>query len=188
MIFGFANLLVVLLFASVHSQYVQNFRRNPPRVPNQEISSTPALESNTEKFIDNKTLSGSGDNEIVFVLLISEQRELPIYYEVMKPSLELAIDNVRQKYPHLKFQLTALRDNNTCEENVLGALAAEEFYLRKVSVLIGPICSRAVDPVGRLASFWKVPLITAGGVGVEFSNKDLFKTLTRISFSLGSIC
>jgi atrial natriuretic peptide receptor A len=73
----------------------------------------------------------------------------------------------------------------TCEKNYAGALAAEEFYLRKVDVLIGPACSVALDTVARMASSWNIPIFTAGGIGAEFSNKALYSSLTRLSFSLG---
>jgi len=64
-------------------------------------------------------------------------------------------------------------------------LAAEKFYNSKVNVFIGPICTIALDPVARMASYWNVPVFTAGGVGVDFSNKRTFTTLTRMAFSLG---
>lgn len=70
-------------------------------------------------------------------------------------------------------------------DNYAAALAAEEYYLRKVSVFIGPACGVALDACARMASYWNVPIMTAGGVGHEFSRKNIYTTLTRLAFSLG---
>ena len=125
-------------------------------------------------------------NRIDLVLLISNQNELPISYEILKPTLEMAIQDAAKKYPHLQFYLNPVYDDNICQSNVLGALAAEKYYTGHVSAFIGPICSLALDPVSRMASYWNVPVFTAGGISYEFSYKKIFTTLTRISFSLGN--
>lgn len=39
-------------------------------------------------------------------------------------------------------------------------LAAELYYEEKVTALIGPSCTYALDPVARLAAFWNIPIIT----------------------------
>lgn len=149
-------------------------------------------------------LALSDMDTINFVLVISDQNELPVYYEMIKPTLEIALKDVARKYPHLKFNLVPIKDHNKCADNVLGALAAEKYYTSKVrknkkkilltdflklqvNVFIGPICTYALDAVARMASYWNVPVFTAGGIGVEFSNKRTFTTLTRMSFSLGRI-
>lgn len=77
-----------------------------------------------------------------------------------------------------------IRDNNSCEENVLGALGAQEYFLSRVNLFIGPICSAALDQVARMASYWNVPVFTAGGVGIEFANKVRFLLLIPLFFRL----
>lgn len=52
---------------------------------------------------------------------------------------------------------------------------------------IGPACLYSLDIVGRLASFWNVPIFSAGGSSIEFNDKTLFTTLTRLSYSLDRI-
>lgn len=135
---------------------------------------------------DHPQYSDKSDNkEIVIVLLMSNQKELPIFFEIVKPTVELAVEKISAKYPHLKFRVKSRKDDNSCESNVLGAIAAEEYYVNKVSAFIGPICGRALDDVARLATYWQIPIITAGGMGAEFSNKNVYKSLTRVAFSLG---
>lgn len=52
----------------------------------------------------------------------------------------------------------------------------------------GPFLSGlALDPVARMASHWKIPVISSGGPHVQFSNKEIFSTLTRLSFSLTNL-
>lgn len=38
--------------------------------------------------------------------------------------------------------------------------------------------------MARMAAHWKIPVISSGGPHVQFSNKEIFSTLTRLSFSL----
>jgi hypothetical protein len=123
--------------------------------------------------------------EATIVCIMSQQGELPVNFEIVKPALKLAIEHTRHQYPHLRFTLVARKDHNPCLLNFAGALAAEEFYMRKVSVFMGPACSSALDPVARMASYWNVPVFTAGGIEVGFSRKNIYSSLTRMSFSLG---
>ncbi len=129
----------------------------------------------------------SENYDATVVCIMTQQAELPVYYEVVKPALQLAINEAHRRFPHLRFNLVARKDHNPCLSNFAGALAAEEFYLRKVSVFIGPACSFALDPVARMASYWNVPVFTGGGIGVEFSRKNIYTSLTRMAFSLGII-
>lgn len=124
-------------------------------------------------------------NNVNIAFFISDQNELPVDFDILRATLALAAYEVNRRYPHLNFKLVSVRDKNKCQNNVLGALAAEKYYTSKVNAFIGPVCSTALDPVSRMASYWNIPVFTAGGIGVEFSNKKSFTTLTRMSFSLG---
>lgn len=150
--------------------------------------------------------------EAHLVGLFAATAELPLRFEVIKPALDLAIEDVAKKFPAINIHLTMRRDERTCEKNYAASFAAEEYYknkfsgvsrslrntssksygllshhdLRPVNAFIGPACSRALDYVARMAAYWNVPVITAGGIGVEFANKKLYSTLTRLSFSLGN--
>ncbi|XP_054159951.1 atrial natriuretic peptide receptor 3-like [Oppia nitens] len=126
-------------------------------------------------------------NDVHILLLMSQQAELPVFFEVVKPALQLAIDRVKVMYQNLRFKLIARKDDRPCHSNVAGAVAAEEFYLRRVDVIIGPACSMALDPVARMASYWNIPIYTAGGIGIEFSRKNTYTSLTRMAFSLDRV-
>ena len=45
----------------------------------------------------------------------------------------------------------------------------------------------ALDPVARMAAHWHIPVISSGGPHVQFQNKEIFTTLTRLSFSLNNL-
>ena len=127
----------------------------------------------------------SSTTELTLLLLMSHQNELPIPYELVKPAIELAMDYVNKKYTNFRIKVKSRKDANTCEENSVGAIAAGQFYTDRLDGLIEPICLKALEPVARLAAYWQIPIITAGGIGFEFSNKKVFSSLTRIAFSLG---
>ena len=38
-----------------------------------------------------------------------------------------------------------------------------------------------------MAAHWRIPVISSGGPHVQFSNKEIFSTLTRLSFSLTNL-
>ena len=57
---------------------------------------------------------------------MSEQKELPIWFEYLKPTVEIAAEDINQKYPDFQIRVKSIRDSRSCEENVLGAMAAEE--------------------------------------------------------------
>ncbi|KPM02150.1 atrial natriuretic peptide clearance receptor-like protein 1 [Sarcoptes scabiei] len=126
-------------------------------------------------------------SNVTLLLLMSDQSELPVEYELVKATLQLSLEDLRPKYPRINFNLLTRKDPRKCFNNVMAGMAAEYYYLDRINAIIGPICSKGLDSVARLASHWNLPLITAGGVGVEFSNKNTFKSLTRLSFSLGFV-
>lgn len=134
----------------------------------------------------NSSLAASVPYEAHLVGLFTGSSELPIYHNLIKPALEMAAEEAERRYPLIKFRVSVRKGLKTCEKNVAGALAAEEFYGRKVDAFIGPACSVALQTVARMASYWNVPLFTAGGIAAEFADKTIYSTLTRLSFSMGS--
>ena len=132
-----------------------------------------------------QTTDPAASYEAHVVGVFSATSELPIQQDVMQVTLEMAAEEAERRYPNIKFRVSVRRGLKSCEKNYAGALAAEEFYRRKVDVIIGPACSLALDTVARMASYWNIPVFTAGGIGAQFSNKHLYSSLTRLSFSLG---
>ncbi|UYV69612.1 NPR1 [Cordylochernes scorpioides] len=118
--------------------------------------------------------------DLLAVFLPSE--ELPYSYHVVRPTLDLALDAARRRYPHLAFRLAVRIGRSDCATDTSAAgQAAEAYYRNRVTAFVGPGCSRALDAVARMATFWNVAACTAGGV---YLDKTALRTLTRVSPSL----
>ncbi|XP_076365945.1 guanylate cyclase 2G-like [Tachypleus tridentatus] len=117
--------------------------------------------------------------KIVTIVIHSAPKE-PFSYEVVIPSVNLAVLEVKKLYPHIKF-VTSYRKNYTnCISHTAGALAAEEYYKQGVSVFVGPGCSFALDSVARMATYWNIPVCTAAGFDAALNDENIFKTFMRI--------
>ncbi|KAI1289818.1 Receptor-type guanylate cyclase gcy-8 [Halotydeus destructor] len=124
---------------------------------------------------------------VQIVGLFVASSELPIYQEAMEPVLQLAADEAMRRNPNLNISVKVRKGSNSCQANHIAAYAAEAYYQDGVSAFIGPACSMALDSVARMAAYWNVPLFTAGGISLEFANKRLYSSLTRLSFSVDRI-
>ncbi|XP_077062452.1 atrial natriuretic peptide receptor 2 [Siphateles boraxobius] len=67
----------------------------------------------------------------------------------------------------------------SCSESQAQIIAVDTKLYNKPDAFIGPGCSYSVASVGRFASHWKLPLITAGGQAYGFNNFEEFKTIVR---------
>lgn len=94
---------------------------------------------------------------------------------------------VRALYPHIGFELVSRRGYTSCINNYAGNYAAEEFFGGGVTAFVGPGCSMAVDSVGRLASYWNVPVCTAAGVGAQFEDRTIYGTLVRLALTINAL-
>lgn len=69
--------------------------------------------------------------------------------------------------------------SGSCSENVAQIIAVDTQLHNKSDAFIGPGCAYSVASVGRFASHWKLPLITAGGLAYGFDRGEEFKTIVR---------
>lgn len=69
--------------------------------------------------------------------------------------------------------------SGSCSENVAQIIAVDTKLYNKPDAFIGPGCAYSVASVGRFASHWKLPLITAGGLAYGFDTREEFKTIVR---------
>lgn len=61
------------------------------------------------------------------------------------------------------------------------------FHQGSIHAIFGPACDDALDQVARMAGYWNIPIFTAGGFDTSFSDKSIYPTLTRLSFSLDRV-
>uniref|UniRef100_A0A8C1UW54 guanylate cyclase n=1 Tax=Cyprinus carpio TaxID=7962 RepID=A0A8C1UW54_CYPCA len=69
--------------------------------------------------------------------------------------------------------------SGSCSENEAQIIAVDTKLYNKPDAFIGPGCTYSVASVGRFASHWKLPLITAGGPAYGFEKSEEFKTIVR---------
>ena len=98
-----------------------------------------------------------------------------------QPAFEIAREEV-YRTENLLAQYTIefdFRDSN-CSD-VYGPLEGIEMYAnREVDLFIGPCCDYAVAPLARFASYWKIPILTAGGLVQQLNDKGMYTLLTRM--------
>uniref|UniRef100_A0A914WMD0 Guanylate cyclase n=1 Tax=Plectus sambesii TaxID=2011161 RepID=A0A914WMD0_9BILA len=58
---------------------------------------------------------------------------------------------------------------------------------QKVDVLLGPICSSGMEPVGLFAAGWDLPIMGVMSTGHSLTDKKVFPTLSRISITMDLI-
>ncbi|XP_056091754.1 atrial natriuretic peptide receptor 2 isoform X1 [Rhinichthys klamathensis goyatoka] len=99
------------------------------------------------------------------------------------PAIRMAQEKI-QKSGLLKGHTINLLNFSTesagsCSENKAQIIAVDTKLYNKPDAFIGPGCSYSVASVGRFASHWKLPLITAGGQAYGFNDFEEFKTIVR---------
>lgn len=53
-----------------------------------------------------------------------------------------------------------------------------------IFLMSSPGCTNAVQLAARMASSWKLPILTYGGTGESSADKTTFTTLSRLSFTM----
>uniref|UniRef100_A0A8C2DKY8 Guanylate cyclase n=1 Tax=Cyprinus carpio TaxID=7962 RepID=A0A8C2DKY8_CYPCA len=69
--------------------------------------------------------------------------------------------------------------SGSCSEIEAQIIAVDTKLYNKPDAFFGPGCTYSVASVGRFASHWKLPLITAGGPAYGFDKSEEFKTIVR---------
>uniref|UniRef100_A0AC35UBX1 Guanylate cyclase n=1 Tax=Rhabditophanes sp. KR3021 TaxID=114890 RepID=A0AC35UBX1_9BILA len=75
-----------------------------------------------------------------------------------------------------------LVQTKACSDSFEGvALAANMFHVQNVKAFIGPYCNAEMDAVSKMSSYWNVPIIGYMAASNIFSDKNIYKTLARVS-------
>uniref|UniRef100_A0ACB8EP65 Nitrogen permease regulator 2 n=1 Tax=Sphaerodactylus townsendi TaxID=933632 RepID=A0ACB8EP65_9SAUR len=118
------------------------------------------------------------------VVLPQHNVSYPWAWPRVAPAVGLALEALQ---PALRAAGLAVRTlfatselNGACSEYVAPLKAVDLKLYHDPDVLLGPGCVYAAASVGRFASHWRLPLLTAGAVASGFSRKkDGFSTLVR---------
>lgn len=135
--------------------------------------------------------SGSSSSSNVYRIHVAaihiDRAEFPLSKLLFRLTLQLALESVNKQLEPSRAQLTlSVRSANTCSRQFAGAVAAEEYYTKRARLFVVSGCDAAIRGVSRLASAWRVPVLTAAGFGLDLNDKSIHRTLVRVAFSLQS--
>ncbi|KAI1706650.1 receptor family ligand binding region domain-containing protein [Ditylenchus destructor] len=69
-----------------------------------------------------------------------------------------------------------------CGESFEGvAVGADMYHQQNVKAFIGPYCNTEMDAVSKMAAYWNVPIIGYMASSNVFSDKSIYKTMSRVS-------
>ncbi|CAD5123851.1 DgyrCDS12157 [Dimorphilus gyrociliatus] len=96
------------------------------------------------------------------------------------PAVETAFEEIERLQMLPSYSLNAEFYDSGCNSlKGLGA-AYNALSTKEYHIMIGPQCSSVCSSVGRLAAHVNIPVFTGLCQGVEMSNKNQFKTMTRL--------
>lgn len=116
--------------------------------------------------------------------------DLNIDIRLAKPAIELAINDARVKYPNVRLNVTYRAGTDICKHQRAAGHAADEYYRginSGAAYFVGPSCSEPLESVGRLASYWNVPICSTGYLPTVLTASFEPPTLLQLSLSVQSI-
>ncbi|KAL8204150.1 UNVERIFIED_CONTAM: Nitrogen permease regulator 2 [Gekko kuhli] len=130
--------------------------------------------------------AGNGSSTVVTMAVVLPQHNVsyPWAWPRVAPAVALALEALE---PALRAAGLSVRTffntselNGACSEYVAPLKAVDLMLYHDPDVLLGPGCVYPAASVGRFASHWRLPLLTAGAVASGFSRKkEGFSTLVR---------
>ena len=133
------------------------------------------------------TTSSSGSNNItVAVMLPDNYQQYPWAMARVFPALLMAREDLRPKYGLLPGRSVHIVNFSTedpatglCAESKAQVEAVDAKMYAHPDAFFGPGCVYPLASVGRFASHWKLPLITAGGPAYGFDKRHDYRTTVR---------
>uniref|UniRef100_A0A670YZR7 Guanylate cyclase n=1 Tax=Pseudonaja textilis TaxID=8673 RepID=A0A670YZR7_PSETE len=128
----------------------------------------------------------------VAMVLPKENPNYPWALPRVGPAVDLALEALA---PALRAAGLAVRKviatselNGACSESVAPLKAVDLKLYYNPDVLLGPGCVYPAAAVGRFASHWSLPLLTAGAVAADFSRKqEHYSTMVRVGPSASKL-
>lgn len=141
----------------------------------------------------------SGSIQLAALLPIAD-RSRPFSASKVRPAADLAINHVKQLM--LAGDSVADRHDNEGENGVVSSIRSinvtygdsdcSEMYGMKEAIqfytsgppsaFFGPVCDYALAPVARQAKFWNIPVLSTGGISLDFGvrKRSHYPLLTRV--------
>ncbi|XP_007895384.2 atrial natriuretic peptide receptor 2 [Callorhinchus milii] len=121
--------------------------------------------------------SGSGNTSVnIAIVLPHNNTEYAWAWPRVGPAIRLAIEKINGdrsllRDHHLTYKFMSSEQDGKCADFLAPIHAVDLKLEYDPDVFVGPGCIYTTAPVARLATHWKVPLVTAGASAYGFSNK-----------------
>ncbi|KAJ3605011.1 hypothetical protein NHX12_027062 [Muraenolepis orangiensis] len=130
---------------------------------------------------------GTANNNItVAVMLPDNYHKYPWALARVLPAILMAREDLQPKYGLLVGRSMNILNFSTedpvsgvCVESRAQVVAVDAKLYIRPDVFVGPGCVYPLASVGRFASHWKLPLITAGGPAYGFDKREEYRTIMR---------
>uniref|UniRef100_A0A8C5FSL1 Guanylate cyclase n=1 Tax=Gadus morhua TaxID=8049 RepID=A0A8C5FSL1_GADMO len=124
--------------------------------------------------------------ELTSVMLPDNYQKYPWALARVFPAILMAREDLQEKYGLLVGRSMNILNFSTedpvagsCVESKAQVVAVDAKLYIRPDVFIGPGCVYPLASVGRFASHWKLPLITAGGPAYGFDKREEYRTIMR---------
>uniref|UniRef100_A0A3Q3FXZ1 Guanylate cyclase n=1 Tax=Labrus bergylta TaxID=56723 RepID=A0A3Q3FXZ1_9LABR len=131
-------------------------------------------------------LHGCTGNITVAVMLPDNHNKYPWALPRVFPAILMAHEDLRSKHGLLLGRTINILNFSTedplagsCAESRAQVVAVDAKLYNRPDAFFGPGCVYPLASVGRFASHWKLPLITAGGPAYGFDKRDEYRTIVR---------
>ncbi|XP_070706769.1 atrial natriuretic peptide receptor 2 [Pempheris klunzingeri] len=129
---------------------------------------------------------GCRGNITVAVMLPDNHHKYPWALPRVLPAILMAHEDLHGKHGLLRGRYINILNYSTedpavgsCAESRAQVVAVDAKLYIRPDAFIGPGCVYPLASVGRFASHWKLPLITAGGPAYGFDKRDEYRTIVR---------
>ncbi|XP_049814033.1 atrial natriuretic peptide receptor 3-like [Schistocerca nitens] len=102
------------------------------------------------------------------VILPANSSEFYPTLERVMPLLEMAAARAEAE---LNISFDFIQADSGCQAQYSSAIAVEQYSTDCVHVFLGPTCEYDLAVVARMAKFWGVPLVTGGGMTLDYTYK-----------------
>uniref|UniRef100_A0A8C2ZKE6 Guanylate cyclase n=1 Tax=Cyclopterus lumpus TaxID=8103 RepID=A0A8C2ZKE6_CYCLU len=131
-------------------------------------------------------LPGCRGNITVAVMLPDNHHKYPWALPRVLPAIFMAYEDLHSKHGLLLGRFIHILNYSTedpvagsCAESLAQVFAVDAKLYFRPDAFFGPGCVYPLASVGRFASHWKLPLITAGGPAYGFDKREEYRTIVR---------
>ncbi|XP_047448576.1 atrial natriuretic peptide receptor 3 isoform X3 [Mugil cephalus] len=130
----------------------------------------------------NAVMTNTINEDIKVLVFLPNNNSYLFSYARVAPAIDYAQKTLKADgglYSGFHFNIQF--ENSNCVNDALFALL-DGSCIQKPDLILGPVCEYEAAAVVRVASHWKIPVISAGALAAAFGNKNTeFSHLTRIA-------